>query len=65
MTQERTLQHTFKHLPFALVVFLLAVLGIANQAVDADLRMSVTLLAPILWLGLYLLFGSDRPASKE
>ena len=49
-----------RHLPFALVVFLLLVLGLTDQAVGADAKIFVTLLAPVLWLGLYVLFGSDR-----
>ncbi len=63
--QEHTLQDLFRHLPFALVVFLLAVLGMTDQVVGAEPRVLVTLLAPMLWLGLYLLFGSSRATSKE
>lgn len=59
------MQNLFKHLPFALVIFLLLVLGMTDQAAGAEPRVLVTLLAPTLWLGLYLLFGSSRAASKE
>jgi hypothetical protein len=54
-----------RHLPFVLVIFILAVLAMTNQAVGADYKVFVTLLAPTLWLGLYFLFGSDRAARKQ
>ncbi len=59
------MREPFKHLPFGLVVFIMVMMGMTNRMVGADTRVSVTLLALILWLGLYLLFGSNRPASKE
>ena len=52
-----------RHLPFALVVFSIVSLAFANLSVGADARTFVTLLAPMLWLGLYILFGADRDAS--
>jgi hypothetical protein len=48
-----------RHLPFASLVFLILVLGLTLLTVSAEPKIYVTLLAPILWLGLYLL-GSDR-----
>ena len=58
------MQDLFKHLPFALVFFIVLMMGLTNQAIGAESRVFVTLLAPIFWLGLYLLFGSDRAAGK-
>lgn len=48
-----------RHLPFLLVLFIILFTGLTDAAVDAGARVMVTLLAPALWLGLYLL-GSDR-----
>lgn len=65
LLREHTLQDLFKHLPFVLIVFLVVIMGTTDQAVGAESRVYVTLLAPILWLGLYLLFCTDRVAGKE
>jgi len=54
-----------RHLPFALVIFLMLVLGLTVQAVGAEPKILATLLAPTLWLGLYFVFGSDRSASGK
>ncbi len=52
-----------RHLPFALVVFIVVFLGLVELAVHVEWRAFATLLAPIFWLGLYLLFGADHAAS--
>ncbi len=54
------LKDPLRHLPFALVIFLIVTLGFADLSVAADSRTFVTILAPTLWLGVYLLFGTDR-----
>lgn len=53
------------HLPFALVAFLVLFLGLVDLAVHVESAAFVTLLAPVFWLGLYFLFGSDRAANQE
>ena len=54
-----------QHLPFALVTFLLLVLGLTDQAVGAEPKILATLLAPVLWLGLYVFLGSDQAAGEK
>ncbi len=54
-----------RHLPFALVVFIILLIGFVGIAVHVEWRALVTLLAPIFWLGLYLLAGANRAASRE
>lgn len=57
--------NTFKrHLPFVLVLFIMLFTGATDMAIDAGWRVLATLLAPALWLGLYLL-GSDPAVNKE
>lgn len=53
-----------RHLPFILVLFLVLFLGATDLAVRVDVPVLMSLLAPILWLGLYLL-GADRAARGE
>lgn len=53
-----------RHLPFLLVLFIILFTGTTDLAIDAGGRVLVTLLAPALWLGLYLL-GINRTPSKE
>ncbi len=53
-----------RHLPFLLVLFIILFTGLTDLTIDAGPRVLVTLLAPALWLGLYLL-GIDRTGSKE
>lgn len=53
-----------KHLPFISFAFLILVLGLTLQAVGAEQKIYFTLLAPVLWLGLYLL-GSDHATEKK
>lgn len=53
-----------KHLPFALLLFLALFLSATDLAIGVDARVLATLLAPMLWLGLYWL-GSDRAARGE
>ncbi len=55
----------FRHLPFALVIFILLVTGATDLGLDAGFKVLVTLLAPVLWLGLYLLFGTDRAVIED
>jgi hypothetical protein len=52
------------HLPFLLVLFIILFTGLIDAAAGAGTRVLVTLLAPALWLGLYLL-GSERAAGQE
>ena len=54
----------FDHLPFWLVVLLVVWLGVADWSLSNDYRLLATLLAPILWLGLYWL-GEDRAPARE
>ncbi len=53
-----------RHLPFLLVLFIVLFTGLTDAAVDAGPRVLVTLLAPTLWLGLYLL-GADRAPGTD
>ncbi len=53
-----------RYLPFVLVLFLLLFTGATDLAVGVDTRVLMTLLAPGLWLVLYLL-GKDRTAETE
>ena len=54
-----------RHLPFALVAFIVLVLGLVVLAVRVQASALVTVLAPVFWLGMYFLFGADRAASQE
>lgn len=54
-------ENHLKHLPFALLLFLVLFLGATDLAIGVDARVLATLLAPIFWLGFYWL-GSDRAA---
>jgi hypothetical protein len=47
-----------RHLPFILVLALIVVLGFTNLSINAAPSTLITLLAPVLWLGLYAL-GAD------
>ncbi|MBI5032422.1 MAG: hypothetical protein HZB51_18000 [Chloroflexi bacterium] len=51
------------HLPLWLAIFLVIGLGLTDLAMSFDAKVLVTLLAPILWIGLYLL-GSKRAARE-
>lgn len=53
------MKEPLRHLPFALVVFILLLTGATDLAIGAEPKVLVTLLAPTLWLGLYIL-GSDH-----
>ncbi len=53
-----------RHLPFAIVLFIVLFTAVTDLAIDAETRVLVTVLAPLLWLGLYVL-GRDRTASAE
>lgn len=59
------MQSLWRHLPFMLGIFFALVLGLTDQAVGAEPKVLATLLAPVLWLGLYLLLGSDRVVEKK
>ncbi len=52
------------HLPLALVIFVIVLLGVTDLAIGVGLSVLVTLLAPTLWVGFYFL-GSNRVARKE
>ncbi len=49
----------FRHLPFSLIVFLVLSLGLTDLALHLAPGVLLTLLAPILWLGVYWL-GAPR-----
>ncbi len=52
------------HLPFALVLFIILFAGFTDVVIGVEPRVLVTLLAPLLWLGLYLL-GGTRESAEE
>lgn len=52
-----------RHLPLALVLFIVFFTGLTDVAIGVEPRVLVTLLAPLLWLGLYFL-GSERMTHK-
>jgi hypothetical protein len=58
------LNRALRHLPFALVLFIVLFTGLTDVAIGVEPRVLVTLLAPLLWLGLYLL-GSERMTREE
>jgi hypothetical protein len=58
------LKDWLRHLPFMLVLFIVLYVAFVDLSIRADSHVLVTLLAPILWLGLYLL-GSDHAASER
>ncbi len=49
-----------RHLPFVLVAFIVLAIGVVDLAVHVEFSALVTLLAPVFWLGTYMLFGADR-----
>ncbi|MCL4394173.1 MAG: hypothetical protein M1482_05105 [Chloroflexi bacterium] len=53
-----------RHVPFFLLAFVVVYVGLVGLTVHIEWRAMATLLAPILWLGLYGLFGADRSAAK-
>lgn len=53
-----------RHLPVALVLFIILFTGATDLALGVSSSVLVTLLAPLLWIGLYWL-GTDHTASKE
>ena len=59
------MSNVMRHLPFVLVVFVVLVIGVVDLAVHVEFSAFVTLLAPIFWLGLYVLSGAGRPADQE
>ncbi len=61
---EIHLKELFYHLPFALVVFLVLFLAATDLAIGVNLNALATLLAPILWLGLYFL-GTNRAVRRR
>ncbi len=61
---EAALNRALRHLPFGLVLFIVLFTGLTDVAIGVDPRVLVTLLAPLLWLGLYLL-GSERVTREE
>jgi hypothetical protein len=62
--RETTLKDPLRHLPFALVAFIVLLLGFVDLAVRVQASALVTVLAPVFWLGMYFLFGADR-ANQE
>ncbi len=57
------MKHLLRHLPFALVLFIVLFTGFTDVVIGVEPRVLVTLLAPLLWLGLYLL-GSERARAE-
>lgn len=55
----------WRHLPFALVLFLVLFIGWIDLALGLDWRVSITLLAPLLWLGLYLLGAVPEDTPRD
>lgn len=53
-----------RHLPAVLVLFIVLFTGLTDLAIGAEPRVLVTLLAPVFWLGMYLLVP-QRPAGEE
>lgn len=53
-----------RHLPFALVAFIVLLLGFVDLAVRVQASAFATVLAPVFWLGMYFLFGVDH-ANQE
>ncbi len=53
-----------RHLPFALILYSVVALAATGARAGVDGRVLITLLAPGLWLGLYLL-GSDANAARR
>lgn len=62
--EGRCMHNLFRHLPFAIVLFIILFTAATDLAVGAGVSVLATVLAPALWLGLYLL-GSDRVWEKE
>jgi hypothetical protein len=62
--EGRCMHDRLRHLPFAIVLFIILFTAVADLAVGAGVNVLATVLAPTLWLGLYLL-GSDRVGEKE
>ncbi len=58
------MKQPLRHLPFALVLFIILFTGLSDIAVGVEPRVLVTLLAPLLWLVLYLL-GSERMTKER
>ena len=63
-TRETPLKDQLCHLPFALVAFIVLLLGLVDLAVRVQASALATVLAPVFWLGMYFLFGADR-ANQE
>lgn len=56
---EAALNRPLRHLPFALVLFIILFTGLTDVVIGVEPRVLVTLLAPLFWLGLDLL-GAER-----
>ncbi len=54
-----------RHLPCALVAFIVLLIGFVDLAMHAEWNTLVTLLAPILWLGMYFALGADRAQPRH
>ena len=64
-TREKRVKDPLRHLPFALVAFIVLLIGFVDLAVHVEWNTLVTLLAPILWLGLYFAIGTDRATETK
>ena len=59
------MSNLMRHLPFVLVASIVVSIGVVDLGVHVEFSALVTLLAPTFWLGLYLLFGTDRRTNQE
>jgi hypothetical protein len=59
------LTNLMRHLPFVLVAFIVLSIGVVDLGVHVEFGALVALLAPIFWLGVYVLFGADRKKGQE
>ena len=62
--RENFLKEFGRHLPFMLVVFLVLFFAFIDLSIRTEFAVLVTLLAPVLWLGLYWL-GSNPAKGRE
>ena len=53
-----------EHVPWLLLLFVMLVLGATDLAMQFDVRVLITLLAPAWWIGLYFL-GSNHTARES
>ncbi len=57
---EATLRFPPQHLPIVLILFIVCFTGLVDVAIGVEPRVLVTLLAPLFWLGIYLISSNRR-----